>query len=263
MPRGPSNPRSPRPGSRNRRGGTAGSPRSCGGRTSPPEARRLGPETPYAAATSGGRIPIPLVRARMISLSATSCSSSSTASRTLSIASRVSARKPGRQVLDDFAGAGAGPVSGLHPADPVEVGVEPAAGHPLEEIEHPLPLPEGEEERRGGAQLEGIGGHEDEMGRDARHLGEDQPDELGPLRDLDAEQLLGGHDERDLVGIPGHPVDAVDQGGDLRVGPDLGQLFVAAMHVPDHPAGRRRRARRRPGPRAGVLHGSRDAGARC
>ena len=40
-------------------------------------------------------------------------------------------------------------------------------------------------------------------------------------------------DERHLVGEAGHPVDAVDQRGDLGVGADLGQLLVAAVHVAD------------------------------
>jgi hypothetical protein len=47
-------------------------------------------------------------------------------------------------------------------------------------------------------------------------------------------QLLGGDDERDLVGVAGHPVDPVEQRRDLGVVADLGQLLVAAVHVPDH-----------------------------
>ena len=48
-------------------------------------------------------------------------------------------------------------------------------------------------------------------------------------------QLLGGEDERHLVGEAAEPVDAVDERGDLREGAHLGELLVAAVHV----AGRR------------------------
>ena len=50
-----------------------------------------------------------------------------------------------------------------------------------------------------------------------------------------AHQLLGGEDERHLVGEAAEPVDAVDERRDLRVRADLGELLVAAVHV----AGRR------------------------
>jgi hypothetical protein len=52
-------------------------------------------------------------------------------------------------------------------------------------------------------------------------------DPLGPRRRLDLHQLLGGEDERHLVGEAAQPVDAVDEGGDLRVGAHLGELLVA------------------------------------
>ena len=45
-------------------------------------------------------------------------------------------------------------------------------------------------------------------------------------------------DERHLVGEARQPVDAVDQRGDLRVGAELGELLVAAVHVADHRVGR-------------------------
>ena len=74
----------------------------------------------------------------------------------------------------------------------------------------------------------------DDVG-DARQLEQDRADVLGPRRGLDLHQLLGGEDERHLVGEAAEPVDAVDQRRDLRVGADLGELLVAAVHV----AGRR------------------------
>ena len=60
-------------------------------------------------------------------------------------------------------------------------------------------------------------------------------------------QLLGGEDERHLVGEAAEPVDAVDQRGDLRVGADLGELLVAAVHVAARRLGPTRPARRRGG----------------
>jgi hypothetical protein len=48
---------------------------------------------------------------------------------------------------------------------------------------------------------------------------------------LDLHQLLGGQDERHLVGEAAQPVDAVHQRGDLRVGAHLGELLVAPVHV--------------------------------
>ena len=70
------------------------------------------------------------------------------------------------------------------------------------------------------------------------HLEEDRADPLGPGRRLDVHQLLGGEDERHLVGEAAQPVDAVDQRGDLRVGADLGELLVAAVHVAHDRLGR-------------------------
>ena len=71
-----------------------------------------------------------------------------------------------------------------------------------------------------------------------RHLEEDRADPLGPGRGLDAHELLGGEDERHLVGEAAQPVDAVDQRGDLRVGADLGELLVAPVHVAGDGLGR-------------------------
>ena len=66
---------------------------------------------------------------------------------------------------------------------------------------------------------------------DAAELEQDRADPLGTRRRLDLHQLLGGEDERHLVGEAAQPVDAVDQRGDLREGADLGELLVAAVHV--------------------------------
>ena len=64
-----------------------------------------------------------------------------------------------------------------------------------------------------------------------RHLEQHRADPLRAGRRLDLHELLGGEDERHLVGEARQPVDAVDQRGDLRVGADLDELLVAAVHV--------------------------------
>ena len=73
---------------------------------------------------------------------------------------------------------------------------------------------------------------------DAAQLEEDRADVLGPGRGLDLHELLGGEDERHLVGERRQPVDAVDQRRDLGVRADLGELLVAAVHVAAHGVGR-------------------------
>ena len=57
-------------------------------------------------------------------------------------------------------------------------------------------------------------------------------------RGLDAHEQLGAVHERDLVGEARQPVDAVDERRDLRVRAELGELFVAAVHVADDGVGR-------------------------
>ena len=56
------------------------------------------------------------------------------------------------QVGDVLLGGRPCPVSRLDPADAVEVGVEAPTGHRLDQVEDPLPVPKGEEERGGGTQ---------------------------------------------------------------------------------------------------------------
>ena len=88
----------------------------------------------------------------------------------------------------------------LQAADAVEVGVEPPAGGRLDEVEHVLAVAEGVEDRRDGAELHAHVAEEQRDVGDAGQLEEDRADPLGPRRRLDAHQLLGGQDERHLVG---------------------------------------------------------------
>ncbi len=119
----------------------------------------------------------------------------------------------------------------LEAADAVEVGVEAAAGGALDQVEHVLAVAEREEHRRDRAELHAEVAEEQADVGDPAELEQDRADVLGARRRLDAHQLLGGEDERHLVGEAAQPVDAVDQRGDLREGADLGELLVAAVHV--------------------------------
>ncbi len=125
----------------------------------------------------------------------------------------------------------------LQPADAVEVRVEPPARSALDQVEDVLTVAEAVERRRERPELE-------------THLAEEQENveiressvrivriALGPRRRLDVHQLLGRVNERDLVGEARQPVDAVDERRDLRVGPELAELLVPAVHVPDDRVG--------------------------
>ena len=109
-----------------------------------------------------------------------------------------------------------------------------SAGDRLEQVEHPLPVAQGEEQRGGRSQFEWIGGIENQVGGNAGHLGQDQTDVLGSFGNLELQEALGGDDERDLVGVAGDPVDPIDQGRYLGIGAHLGDLLVATVHVSDH-----------------------------
>ena len=119
----------------------------------------------------------------------------------------------------------------LETADSVEVGMEPAAGHCLDLVEHPLAVAEGEEHRGEGTHLHAHVAQEQRHVGDAAELEQDGADPLGTGRGLDAHELLGGEDERHFVGEAAEPVDAVDQRGALRERADLAELLVAAVHV--------------------------------
>ena len=48
---------------------------------------------------------------------------------------------------------------------------------------------------------------------------------------LDTHQLFGGQNKWHLIGETAQPVDAVHERGHLRIGANLGELFVSAVHV--------------------------------
>ena len=175
--------------------------------------------------SSAGMIPMERVRISKISFPATRSSNVSHASRVVFIAVRVSLIQPHGKVV-------------LQPADAVEVGVETSTGRRLDQVEDVLAVAKPVERGRERADLQAHLAEEQEERGDAAQLGEDRADVLRTRRCLDSEELLGGVDERHLVRKARQPVDAIDERGDLRVGAELGELLVAAVHVPDHRVGR-------------------------
>ena len=80
-----------------------------------------------------------------------------------------------------------------------EVVVHPQAGGLLEEPEDELALSEAEDHHRGGTEVHAVGGQPHQMRRHALELGQEHADPHRPRRELDAEELLGGEREHELV----------------------------------------------------------------
>ena len=135
-------------------------------------------------------------------------------------------QRAGRQVLGDAAGAD-------------ERVVHPQAGDQLEEVEHQLALAEADRHHRQRADLHATGGDADQVGGDAVELHEQDPHDLGLLRDvvLDVEQPLDAEQvghlvvERAEVVHPGAERDALRPGAELHV------LLDAGVEVADAATG--------------------------
>ena len=169
-------------------------------------------------------IPIPRVRASKISLPTSTSSKSSQPSRMRFIASRQSAIQPhGR--------------SSLSPPMRLKFGWKRPPVARLDEVEDVLAVAEAPERGRERADLEAHLAEEQVDGRDARELGEDRADPLargGASMSISASAAwMNGTSLAKLE----QPVDPVDQRRDLRVGAELGELLVAAVHVPDDRVG--------------------------
>ena len=160
------------------------------------------------------------VRAKMISLPMIRVSYSLIALRTCA---RTSCRLPdeaGRQVV-------------LQTADAAIRVVHARAGARLHQVLDHLPLAEGVEDRRHGAELERIGAAEHQVAQDAVPLRHHRADPLRAIRHLDAGEPLHGDRPAELVVERADPVVAVHQDEDLAGVADLGELLGAAVHVPD------------------------------
>eukprot|EP00053_Salpingoeca_punica_P008372 m.75267 g.75267 ORF g.75267 m.75267 type:complete len:437 (+) comp14572_c0_seq1:246-1556(+) len=112
-------------------------------------------------------------------------------------------------------------------------GMHACAGDALVELHHLLALLEHPEERRGGADVEGVCGDGHDVVEQAGDLGEESADVLGAERDLDVEQFLHGERVGLLVGHHGDVVQTVKVGQRLEVGLVLDQLLRAAVQKSD------------------------------
>ncbi len=77
-------------------------------------------------------------------------------------------------------------------------------------------------------------GHETDPGQvggQALELGQDDPDVLGPLGDLDPGQLLDGQDIGQVVGHGGEVIQPVGQGDDLGIGQALPELLHPPVEI--------------------------------
>ena len=71
------------------------------------------------------------------------------------------------------------------------------------------------------------------MTADAEHLGQHDPDHLGPLGHFDAGHFLYRHHIRQIVHHPAQVIDAVGIGDKSVPGLALGHLFGAAVVIAD------------------------------
>ena len=100
-------------------------------------------------------------------------------------------------------------------------------------IEDQLALAEAVERHRERADVEGVRAEPDQVGGDARQLRHDHAPVLGPLRRLDAAQLLDRQHAAEVVHRRGDVVGAVGPGDDLGVAVVLAQLLGAPVQVAD------------------------------
>ena len=155
---------------------------------------------------------------------------------------------PLARLLEEALGDVLGEAAGLEVAR-----VHPRPGDHLEQVERRVAVVERVPEHRDRPELERRRAEPDEMGVDARHLGEAHPHPRRLLRNLDCEQLLDREHEGELVDLERDVVDPLGVGDALPPG-------LAAPSSSRSPyAGSRSRPRSR---RRARRRGRRRAGAR-
>jgi len=110
---------------------------------------------------------------------------------------------------------------------------QPSAAVFLEEIENGIAFTEGIEERRDGADINGVGREPYQVRRQSLHLGEYHPDVGGARWNRDSEQLFHGNAEALVVGRRRHVVHPVGVRNALREIHGLEKFFGAAVEVAD------------------------------
>ena len=113
--------------------------------------------------------------------------------------------------------------------------VHPQARDHLEEPEPLLAVAPAVDHHRHRADVHAVGGEEQQVAGDPVELGEEHADPLRPLGDVlvDAEELLGGEAEHQLVEQRRGVVHPRDVGGALEVGEVLARLLHAGVQVAD------------------------------
>ena len=180
----------------------------------------MGPVAPSASASCDVMTPTPCSRPRQIGWLVISTSYSSSRGGMRSSRRSTSSRQPSGR-------------SAARPPDADEVVVHPQAGDLLEEAQHLLPLAPAVEHHRHRRHVHAVGAEEQQVRRDPVQLGQQHADPRGPGRQLDAEQLLGGHGEDQLVEERRQVVHAGDVGAALDVREVLGRLLHAGVEVAD------------------------------
>ncbi len=122
---------------------------------------------------------------------------------------------------------------GGHTAGADVVVVHPQAGDRLEEPQDLLALAPAVDHHRHGAEVHAVGGHEQQVRRDAVHLGHEHADPGGSLGNLDTEEFLGGEGEGQFGEQRRGVVHPGDVGGALEVGQALGLLLHTGVEIPD------------------------------
>ena len=119
--------------------------------------------------------------------------------------------------------------------DADEVVVHPQAGDLLEEAQHLLALAPAVDHHRHGAEVHAVGGQEQQVAGHPVELGQQHADPHRPLGDVvvDAEQLLGGEGERQLVEERAEVVHPRDVRAALQVRQLLAGLLHAGVQVAD------------------------------
>ena len=103
----------------------------------------------------------------------------------------------------------------------------------LEEVEDQLALAEAVEERRHGADVDGVRGEPEQVRGDALQLAQEGADVARPRRHHQAHQLLHRPHVGEVVGGRGHVIHAVGVGDVLEERVQLEELLRAAVEVAD------------------------------
>ena len=96
-----------------------------------------------------------------------------------------------------------------------------------------FPVVEAIEEGGEGPQVHEVGAEPQQVGRDAVEFAGDHPDEFGPFRDLEVQELLHRHAVALVVGQGVQVIHPGQVRQELRVVAILGHVLVAPVAVPD------------------------------